>query len=292
MPEVIPESFKIPDTIEGVHALLKARKWQKAAIVWAYVDAREHAGQPAKSIVKTDNKPYTPETFAAEKVVGLLSKNTVQAYWENWQYAIDKKKAKPVKVGDFIAEPQPCICAEPVKDGVCKKCKGLNWPPTDKDPRKGTAGRHVSDKTVVEAIKENPELLRELIRDNPQAEKFAFKAIVEKQAEKREKFREERIAAGVDPDVFDKPSKPVWKDTALDNLMEAAVDEAGRREALRGLMEYAEKGRDAMAKLVEDQGQTGVPDEVDWLHRMNSALTDWEWAAVGFIHEDVNQESM
>ena len=84
----------VPETIEGVSRLLKARKWEKAAIVWAYVHS-----SPDQAHVKSDmNKPYTPESFAHLGIAGLLSKNTVQAYWENWQAAIDAKKAKPEQI--------------------------------------------------------------------------------------------------------------------------------------------------------------------------------------------------
>ena len=48
--------------------------------------------------------------------------------------------------------------------------------------------------------------------------------------------------------------------------------------------------RDAMRKLVDDQGHTGVADEVDWLHRMGAALTDWQWAATGFIFDDTTAD--
>ena len=90
----------VPETIEGVSRLLKARKWEKAAIVWAYVHSFEN-GEVGRGIaVSSDSygKPYTPESFAHLGIAGLLSKNTVQAYWENWQAAIDAKKAKPEQI--------------------------------------------------------------------------------------------------------------------------------------------------------------------------------------------------
>lgn len=106
--------ISIPDNVGGVSALLTTRKWEKAAIVWAYVHSSENQAH-----VKSDMKPYTPESFAALGIAGLRSKNTVQSYWATWQNAINNGNAQPVKPGDTINEP-----ATP-------------WPGTDTDSRSG-----------------------------------------------------------------------------------------------------------------------------------------------------------
>lgn len=44
--------ISIPDNVGGVSALLTTRKWEKAAIVWAYVHSSENQAH-----VKSDMKP-------------------------------------------------------------------------------------------------------------------------------------------------------------------------------------------------------------------------------------------
>ena len=81
------ETF-VPDTIEGVDALLVSREWDKAAVVWAYVHCFDEKGGSVTDRANAKNsieKPYTPVTFAAKKFVGLCSKDSVRAHWQRWQ---------------------------------------------------------------------------------------------------------------------------------------------------------------------------------------------------------------
>lgn len=59
--------------------------------MWAYVHVgthgdNQHTEEAEKRLLE---KPYTPRTFAALKLAGLCSKNSVQAHWQRWQDAID-----------------------------------------------------------------------------------------------------------------------------------------------------------------------------------------------------------
>jgi hypothetical protein len=89
----------IPETIEGVAALFTARKWDKAAIVWAYVDAN---GRGKRGGIRRRTKEYTPDSFADLGLFGLSSNQTVLHYWQAWQDAIDSGDAQPVAPGDEI----------------------------------------------------------------------------------------------------------------------------------------------------------------------------------------------
>lgn len=263
----IPGKFTIPNDIEGVMGLLMARGWERSAIVYAYT-------KNARGGMNRENPthPYSFSEFAALGINGLRDQETVAIYHQHWTDAMKKRKAHAVKPGDTIQVPD------------------LKFPPTDVDSRKGSAFRHTSKEKIIDAIKSNPDIVKDAVKSDPQVANAAYKGIVEKQDEKRAAFRKEREAAGIKPDVFDKDIEPVWKDSTLDNLMTAAVDEAGRREALKGLLFLAQKGRDAMQKLLEDHSYTGVEDEIDWLHEMTAALTDWQWAATGFIAETSSSE--
>lgn len=104
---------RVPETIEGVKTLLTARKWDKAAIVWSYVQGQEGRGGDTRSTNgKSAIGKYTPSEFAALGIAGLRSHHTVREYWQRWQDAIDSGHAQPVAPGDEIVAPD------------------LDWPPT------------------------------------------------------------------------------------------------------------------------------------------------------------------
>ena len=82
----IPASIEqAVDVLVGVEALLRAKEWERAAIVAAFVTVSEQgvgANQVGK--VKTD---LSPAEFADLGIAGLKSKNTVQEYAKRWEEA-------------------------------------------------------------------------------------------------------------------------------------------------------------------------------------------------------------
>jgi hypothetical protein len=98
--------INIPGTIDeavasltGIGALLTAKEWERAAIVAAFVSLSEGKG---KRNVSSD---ISPVEFAALGIVGLKSKNTVWAYAQAWQEAINQGKAVAAEPGATVALP-------------------------------------------------------------------------------------------------------------------------------------------------------------------------------------------
>lgn len=127
------ETF-VPDTVEGVNALLVSREWDRAAVVWAYVHCSDTKGGErwvdAKNSI--NEKPYTPVTFAAKKFVGLCSKDSVRAHWQRWQDAIDSGHAVPIKPGD----PIPTVDLPWKENKAVSKDKGKLGSPPKPSPRR------------------------------------------------------------------------------------------------------------------------------------------------------------
>lgn len=85
-------------SLNGIGALLTAKEWERAAIVWAFT--RDGRGQPNRSTAI-----LTMKEFAALRITGLSSENQVGLYRKAWQTAIDDGHAQPVKPGDEIELP-------------------------------------------------------------------------------------------------------------------------------------------------------------------------------------------
>lgn len=83
--------MKIPKRKKLLSVMCVSRKWERAAIVWAYVG---------------EGKTFeTPEHFAELGIISLSSRQFVQKYWDRWQSAIDSGHAKPVEIGDEFTVP-------------------------------------------------------------------------------------------------------------------------------------------------------------------------------------------
>lgn len=105
----------IPATIEdavsalgGLGALLTAKEWERAAIVWAFTkpEGERHNSLQSTSALKTAKE------FAALGITGLKSDTSVCTYRKVWQDAIDSGDARSARPG------------RPVK------LPGLDWPRT------------------------------------------------------------------------------------------------------------------------------------------------------------------
>jgi hypothetical protein len=182
----IPSKFTIPDTIEGVAGLLTARGWERAAIVWAYVHSSENQAH-----VKTDmrGKLYTPESFAALGLSGLRSKNTVQAYWQAWQDAMKKRKAKAVKPGDTIEVPDLTF---PSTDTTSPAARPNPYD-EEYEVEANEAGIPVS---VAKRAGQNKAAVAAAIMADPEVEKVAREAVIRKE--------DQRMAATARKKITDK----------------------------------------------------------------------------------------
>lgn len=82
----IPSTIEeVTQRLEGLDALLTAKEWEKAAIVYAFT----YEGRPGPRSVKNVTDLYTITDFAKEGIVGLESKPTVIFYRNCWKKAIE-----------------------------------------------------------------------------------------------------------------------------------------------------------------------------------------------------------
>jgi hypothetical protein len=102
---------KIPATIgdakknlNGIDVLLRAKEWERAAIVYAFT--RDAQGERNDLTSRTSTRSQLGiREFAALGISGLKSDSTVRQYRNCWQRAVDAGKAAPVKPGDDYVEP-------------------------------------------------------------------------------------------------------------------------------------------------------------------------------------------
>jgi hypothetical protein len=101
--------INIPGTIDeavasltGIGALLTAMEWERAAIVAAFVTLDTPDGRKPK-LARTSQ--LSPREFAAKGITGLKSKDTVRAYAQAWQEAINQGEAVAAEPGATVALP-------------------------------------------------------------------------------------------------------------------------------------------------------------------------------------------
>jgi hypothetical protein len=270
----IPKSFTIPDTIEGVSGLLTARKWEKAAIVYAWT-------MPQQGTSKQNRRSglYTFADFASLEIVGLTNAQTVASYRNAWVWAIEQGLAPMVEPGDtidfmdlgtvgFPPTGNAAYPKSPYDDDYAAEAEKVG---VSKDAARRSGSNKAGAKA---AYKADPEFRRAI----QEAEQ-------ERSRENYERIIRERAGAGVPRDVIEAPGGRRSKDSPAANAMDYAVEEVERLEAIRELVRIAQTGKVKMQELSARFSHTGVGDEVDLLHEMSGALTDWQWAATSFIVE-------
>ena len=222
--------INIPAKIDGVVKLMKARKWEKAAIVWAYVHCYElgEAHRPAKGAkTSTFDKPYTPEAFAALGIAGLRSKDTVRFYWEQWQNAIDQKKAKPVKPGDSIREP------------------ALKFPSSETRTGSGVFNRRVTEDNV-----------RAAIRHDRGIAKAALDGLTDRAVERGREVQARARERGIDVDApmpKDEPALP----GELGVVAKAMLDSGEIQDLSTEVRNHLRAAKASMDVLISKYGYSG-----------------------------------
>jgi hypothetical protein len=268
----IPRSFTIPDTIEGVAGLLTARKWEKAAIVYAWTLPEESGGRPKKSGVFPPL--YNVRQFAALGIAGLTNHETVSGYRSAWVWAIENDLAPVVEPGDEVdfgdlasvdfpplgnhAEGTPseydaAYESEAAKRGVAT----------------GSAKRAGANKAAAQAA----------YRADPQFRKAIREVEAEQVHELAEKTQERRRSV-VDPKP--QPSTPI--DDAV-SAMDGVIEEATRREYLETGLQMAVAMHEWALEFAESYGHTGVADEVEKVHQISHHLTEAQWKIATFAVE-------
>jgi hypothetical protein len=95
-------------SLEGLTALLTAKQWERAAIVYAFT---ENGGRGRPTTVNDGNPPFTLSDFAEFGIAGLRNREQVARYRSAWQKAVDAG-APEVKPGDVIEFEPPAVDIE------------------------------------------------------------------------------------------------------------------------------------------------------------------------------------
>jgi len=86
-----PDLTTVPEPENLLAVMCIARKWTRAAVVWAYVG---------------EDHPFDFYTFAELGIISMSSPQFVKKYWSSWELAISRGFAHPVAIGDRIVVPE------------------------------------------------------------------------------------------------------------------------------------------------------------------------------------------
>lgn len=110
----IPEPDELRHRLAGIDRLLTARKWERAAIVYAFTDVGGPRNTPS-------HRPAPPKlnirNFAGQGYAGLTTPKAVSRYREAWMTAISQGWAVPVQPGDEVELPDEPFPAWPYGEG-------------------------------------------------------------------------------------------------------------------------------------------------------------------------------
>ena len=206
----IPASIDEATTsLNGLGQLLKAKEWERAAIVYAFT--------------RMDVHTLSTREFAALGITGLTDKNTVSEYRRAWESAM-ADGAPDVKPGDTITLPTD-------EDGEVK-----TWPPGIIDHKRGSHATTAEvEKAAREMVTKDPQVLVTAMKVFPKVADAVVAAIVDDKdlAEKHGRMSFAKATTGKTVDhgpasptstvpTFER-EKEVTK--AIDTLMDAIRDE-------------------------------------------------------------------
>jgi hypothetical protein len=131
------------ESLNGISALLVAKEWERAAIVYAFTRDGV-AGATEENRSSSTTIPMTPRQFAGLGLIGLASDSSVRNYRKAWASAME----------DGAAEARP---------GVTVDLPQMMW--------KGTFGEAtpaVQERTARAFIRDNPDAIERIVKENPQ----------------------------------------------------------------------------------------------------------------------------
>jgi hypothetical protein len=269
----VPQSFTVPDTIEGVAGLLTARKWEKSAIVYAWTLPEESGGRP-KSVKKLPL--FNISEFADLGITGLTSRPTILAYRNAWVWAVEQGLAQPAIPGKMIELPE-----------------GVDFPPTtvtynrphtlDAEYQAEADDAGITRDAVRRAAA-NKAALKAAIKADPEVEQAAWDAIQEKESKKASQRRSD-YGVTCPPPVED--TRDSLGDSSFGNQLNAAIEDAGRHDALLEMLSLSQKIRDAVASIKAEHNHTGVEVEIELIHQISHNLSEAQWALAEFTVEQV-----
>jgi hypothetical protein len=149
----IPASIAEATTaLNGIDALLTAKQWERAAIVYAFTQPN---GGGARTV--PDQRQLSLREFAEKRIPGLRSPSRVSAYRKTWEAAIIDGRARPVGPGDVAELPE------------------LPWEEYFNDP----APTEVVRQSAFRAVVNDPEQFRAALRDEPKIVEALAQRVVE-----------------------------------------------------------------------------------------------------------------
>lgn len=102
-------TLHIPATIDeatsslaSLDALITAKQWSRAAIVWAFTEEGKPGPKPRD---RTTSREISIVEFARLGIKGLTTQDTVRAYRQSWRWAIDNADASDVQPGENVTLP-------------------------------------------------------------------------------------------------------------------------------------------------------------------------------------------
>jgi hypothetical protein len=178
--ELASELGGIERELGSFERLLTAKKWKRAAIVWAFT-TNDGPGNPhtppeedSGNAPKKEHYRVPMRKFAERKYAGLSKFDTVAYYRKAWQDAIDQGKAREMHPGDKFEAPD------------------LPWPPSprtqDRDNQehaeelKAAAAEAGISSTTVLDIASNKEALKAAIKGSSAVRETAHAALDEEAA--------------------------------------------------------------------------------------------------------------
>lgn len=117
MTTVVPPRGDLVRTLSGIHSLITASKWERAAIVHAYCQPEPGA----RSDLGRTGPRFTFSEFAELGISGLTKRHSVARYYHAWQKAVDAGKARALEPGDTIEVPDaafPASAPPPLRASV------------------------------------------------------------------------------------------------------------------------------------------------------------------------------
>jgi hypothetical protein len=223
--------------LNGLAALLTAKQWERAAIVYAFTEPG--SGGPRTG---HDQDQLSFREFADLNIAGLRSKSRVQAYRGAWQAAIDRGGAKVINPGDATSLPE------------------LPWEDFFVDP----APTPVVQESAFRAVVRDPERFREALRDEPEIAVQLARQVVDTPAVR---FAvEERLSQPVPRREEADYGEPTSRDVSAG--IEDAMEEWRKENAWRATME-ALKYVTPLQRFSSDDVARDTPAD-DWEHTKNS----------------------
>jgi len=286
----IPTKFTIPDTIEGVAGLLTARKWEKAAIVYAWT-----LPQQGRRTSRKTAGSYGIEEFAGLGIAGLRSPRSVEAYRAAWVWAIESGWTEPVDPGDEIDLEDLALVDFPPVDNRSQSQRPSEY---DEDYRAeavrtgapvGEAKRSGYNKAAVEAA----------VAADPEVAAAAQRGLNRREEKRRTKVRDDFYRKkGKEPPPVD----PAYQDaddytgggvlgealTALD----VEIDRMERGDWIKAVLRVSKALERNIERGLARFEFTTVPEDIERVRVIQATLSDAAFKfSDGFIPVDTKAES-